>query len=246
MPKYRRFSEASISEKMLDTVFLLCIGIGYMFAMLHLYFTHQGRDGEPGLSVDDIRIAYYGRHQQTRLGAAINGAMGANLNLPEQKIIIIDWLDHGSKRAEFEEKVQPILNSNCIMCHSPESGMGLPPLTSYEKVLELTQSDTGASLQSLVRVSHIHMFGIAFILFLVGRIFILCEMPVMIKRITVVIPFIAMLLDILSWYVTKVSPSFAWVVVISGGLMGISFITQIVVSIYQMWFYRPRIVPVEM
>ena len=246
MPKYRRFSEASISEKMLDTVFLLCIGIGYMFAMLHLYFTHQGRDGEPGLSVDDIRIAYYGRHQQTRLGAAINGAMGANLNLPEQKIIIIDWLDHGSKRAEFEEKVQPILNSNCIMCHSPESGMGLPPLTSYEKVVELARSDTGASLQSLVRVSHIHMFGIAFILFLVGRIFILCEMPVMIKRITVVIPFIAMLLDILSWYVTKISPSFAWVVVISGGLMGVSFITQIVVSIYQMWFYRPRIVPVEM
>ena len=246
MPKYRRFSEASVSEKMLDTVFLLCIGIGYMFAMLHLYFTHQGRDGEPGLSVDDIRIAYYGRHQQTRLGAAINGAMGANLNLPEQKIIIIDWLDHGSKRAEFEEKVQPILNSNCIMCHSPESGMGLPPLTSYEKVLELARSDTGASLQSLVRVSHIHMFGIAFILFLVGRIFILCEMPVMIKRITVVIPFIAMLLDILSWYMTKVSPAFAWVVVISGGLMGISFITQIVVSIYQMWIYRPRIVPVEM
>ena len=90
------------------------------------------------------------------------------------------------------------------------------------------------------------MFGIAFILFLVGRIFILCEMPVMIKRITVVIPFLAMLLDILSWYVTKVSPQFAWVVVISGGLMGISFTIQIVVSIYQMWLYRPKIVPVEM
>jgi len=246
MPRYRRFSEASVSEKMLDTVFLLCIGIGYMFAMVHLYYTHQGRDGKPGLSVEDIRIAYYGQHQQTRLGAAINGAMGANLNRPEQKITIIDWLDHGSKRAEFEARVQPILNSNCVMCHSPASGMGLPPLTSYEKVIELTQTDTGASLQSLVRVSHIHMFGIAFILFLVGRIFILCEMPVMLKRITVVIPFLAMMLDILSWYVTKVSPSFAWVVVISGGLMGISFTVQIVVSIYQMWFYRPKIVPVEM
>ena len=246
MPKYRRFSEASVSEKMLDTMFLLCIGIGYMFAMLHLYYSHQGRDGEPGLSVEDVRIAYYGQHQQTRLGAAINGAMGANLHLPEQKFVILDWLDHGSKRDEFETNVKPILASNCIMCHSPESGMGLPPLTSYEKVLELTQTDTGASLQSLVRVSHIHMFGIAFILFLVGRIFILCEMPVMIKRITVVIPFLAMLLDILSWYVTKVSPQFAWVVVISGGLMGISFTIQIVVSIYQMWLYRPKIVPVEM
>jgi hypothetical protein len=217
-----------------------------MFAMLHLYYSHQGRDGLPGLSVEDVRIAYYGEHHQTRLGAALNGAMGANLHRPEQKLIILDWIDQGSKRAAFDAEIQPILSSNCTMCHSAASGMGLPPLDSFDKVVELTQMDTGASAQSLVRVSHIHLFGIAFILFLVGRIFILCEMPVLLKRITVVIPFLAMLLDIMSWYMTKIVPQFAWVVVISGGLMGISFTLQIVVSIYQMWFYRPKIVPVEM
>ena len=52
MPRYRRFSDASVSEKMLDSMFLLTIGIGYLFAMIHLYYTHQGRDGQPGLSVE--------------------------------------------------------------------------------------------------------------------------------------------------------------------------------------------------
>ena len=240
MPGYRRFSEASVSEKMLDTMFLLSIGIGYLFAMVHLFYSHQGRDGHPGLSVEDVRIAYYGEHQQTRLGAALNGAMGANLHLPEQKQIILNWMDKGSKKDVYESDVQPILSSNCIMCHSPASGMGLPPLDSYENVLKLTQTDTGASAQSLVRVSHIHLFGISFILFLLGRIFLLCEMPRMVKRITVAIPFLAMFLDILSWYVTKILPEFALVVVMSGALMGVSIMVQIMVSLYQMWLYKPQ------
>jgi len=240
MPSYRRFAEASVSEKMLDTMFLLSIGVGYLFAMVHLYYSHQGRDGEPGLSVEDVRIAYYGEHQQTRLGAALNGAMGANLHRPEQKLIIIDWIDHGSKKQGYEDQVAPILESNCIMCHSPASGMGLVPLDSYEHVVEMTQTDTGASAQSLVRVSHIHLFGISFILFLLGRIFLLCEMPVMVKRVTVAIPFLAMLVDIMSWYATKVFPQFAWVVVISGALMGVSIFLQVAVSLYQMWIYKPQ------
>ncbi len=246
MPHYRRFSDISVSEKILDSMLLLAIATGYLFAMLHLYFTHQGSDGKPGLSVEDVRIAYYGQHQQTRLGTAINGPMSGNLPSPEAGSTIKAWIENGTKETEYEQAVKPILDNYCIMCHSEESGMGLPPLTSYEAVKKLTAMDTGASIQSLVRVSHIHLFGIAFLLFFVGRIFILCEMPVMIKRITVAIPFIAMALDIFSWYITKFLPEFAYVVVIAGALMGISFMLQILVSVYQMWLYRPRVVPVEM
>jgi hypothetical protein len=246
MPRYKRFYDISVSEKILDSMFLIAIGMGYLFAMAHLYYSHQGRDGKPGLSVEDVRIAYYGLHQQTRLGAALNGSMGNNLEYPEQKEIIFQWIENGTDVDEFNARVAPILRDNCIMCHSEASGMGLPPLTNYEEVKELTKMDTGASIQSLVRVSHIHMFGIAFILFLVGRIFILCEMPVIVKRITVAIPFIAMLIDIISWYITKIIPEFAVVVVIAGALMGVSFGTQILVSLYQMWFYKPKVVPVEM
>lgn len=246
MPHYRRFSDASVSEKILDSMFLLTIGIGYLFALVHIYYSHSGRDGQPGLSVEDIKIAYYGKHEQTRLGAALNGPMGPNLDNEEQKRVIFRWIEHGKGEDEFNAKVAPILNSNCIVCHSPESEMGLPPLTSYENVLKVAQSDHGASIQSLVRVSHIHLFGIAFILFFVGRIFILCEMPVMLKRIVVAIPFIAILADILSWYLTRMMPGFAYVVVTAGALMGISLATQIFVSVYQMWFYKPKSVHIEL
>ncbi len=246
MPRYRRFSDASVSEKILDTIFLITIGIGTIFAVVYVYLTHEGLDGKPGLSAADIRIAYYGANQQTRLGAALHGPMAGNLPIAEKRKVIFDWLDHGHKQAEFEAKVAPILNKYCIMCHSEEAGLGLPPLTSFAAVSKLTKQDTGASLLSLVRVSHIHLFGISFILFFLGRIFILCEMPVMVKRITVAVPFLAMLLDIFSWYATKFIPGFSYTVIIGGGLMILSIGVQIVVSIYQLWLYKPRVESIEM
>lgn len=246
MAHYKRFHDCSVSEKLLDTIFLLTIGLGYLFALGHTYFSHEGRDGQPGLSVQDVEIAYYGKHQQTRLGAALNGGMSSNLEFPEQKEVIFKWIQGGTDIDEFNANVAPIMNENCIGCHSEDSGMNLASLTTYEEVMELTHADTGASIESLVRVSHIHLFGIAFILFFVGRIFILCEMAPMVKRVTVVIPFLAILLDILSWYLTKMVPGFAYVVVFSGGLMGLSLCGQILVSIYQMWFYKPNVEHIEM
>jgi len=246
MPKFKRFADASVSEKILDSMFLITIGCAYLFALLNLYYTHQGRDGEPGLSVKDVEFAYYGSHNQTRLGAAINGPMESNLPNLAAKQTILDWINNGAKEPEFHEKVEPIMQENCIMCHSAESGMSIPHFTSYANVVALTEMDTGATIPALVRVSHIHLFGIAFILFFVGRIFILCEMPVWLKRVTVAIPFMFLLMDILSWYITKIMPGFAYVVIGSGALMGISIGGQLLTSLYQMWFYKPKAVPVEM
>jgi len=236
--KYNRFVDISVSEKILNTVFLLTIGLGYLFALANLYYTHQGRDGKPGLSVDDVMIMYHGSHAQTRLGAAVNGIMEANLKYKSDKEVILRWLQEGAEQAGYSTTIAPILNRDCIMCHTPSINPSLPNLTNYAGVLEVSQAGGGAPLPVLIRVGHIHIFGIAFILFFIGKLFILCEMNVYFKRIAVVIPFAAMLLDVLSWFITKTIPEFAYVVIGSGGLMGLSMAMQILVSIYQMWFYN--------
>ncbi len=241
MAHYRRFSEASVSEKLLDSMFLITIGIGYLFALLNLYYTDQGRDGEPGLSVQDVMLAYHGSHNQTRLGAAINGPMEPNLPNAAAKTTILDWIQHGATKEEFEAKVNPIMQANCVMCHSAASGIsGIPHFDSYEHVLALTATDTGATIPALVRVSHIHLFGIALLLFLLGRIFLLCELSPLFKRLVVATPFIFLLLDISSWYITKIIPQFAYVVIAAGAFVGITFAIQIFTSLYQMWLYKPN------
>jgi hypothetical protein len=54
----------------------------------------------------------------------------------------------------------------------------------------------------------------------------------------IVLPFLTILTDIFSWYLTKWFPAFAWFIIASGALMGLSFTVQWVVSMWQMWFYK--------
>ncbi len=231
----QRFSDVSISERILNSLFLLTILLGYLFSLGQIYFTHQGRDGRPGLSIDDVAIAYHGIPDQTRLAAAIKGPMAGNLKSPADKEIILDWVAAGAQREIYDSRVAPILQRDCLVCHSPDSGMQVPSLTSYEQVVKLTEADRGASLPSLVRISHIHLFGIAFILFFVGKLFVLCEMPTWMKRLTIGVPFLSLLIDIFAWYLTRESASFAYLLVFSGALMGLSLIFQVLMSLYQMW-----------
>lgn len=231
-----RFEDISVSEKMLYSLFLMTIGIGYLFALTHMYYTHQMRDGKAGMSIQDVMIAYYGSQDQTRLGSAINGGpMEPNLKSANDKEKILAWLSADKSKARFEQNIAPILNRDCVTCHNGETNPSLPNLTTYQGVMEVASSK-GASLTGLVKISHIHLFGIAFILLFVGRIFIYCNMNVALKRVIVVIPFLSMLIDTLSWFITRSYPSFAYVVVGSGALMGLSMGVQIIISLYQMWF----------
>ena len=234
--RYTRFKDISVSERILNTVFLLTIGLGYIAALSNLYYTHQGRDGKAGISIDDVTIHYHGSKEQTRLGNAITGIMEPNLRHKSDKDVILDWIQDGADELEYNEKIAPIFNRDCVICHTPAINPSLPDLTNYAGVADVAHSG-GASIPALIRVSHIHLFGIAFILFFIGKIFILCDINIYVKRIAVVIPFAAMLLDVLSWFITKSIPSFSYVVVASGALMGLSMGLQILVSVYQMWFF---------
>jgi len=237
--RYARFSDISISERILNTVFLLTIGLGYLMALVNVYYTHQGRDGKPGLSINDVIIMYHGSNDQTRLGTAITGIMLPNLKYKGDQDIILKWIQNGADQSGYNDKIAPILNRDCVMCHTPSINPSLPDLSNYAGVSEVAHSG-GASLPVLVRVSHIHLFGIAFILYFIGKIFLLCDMNIYVKRIAVIIPFAAMLMDVLSWFITKQFPGFAYLVVFSGALMGLSMALQILLSIYQMWFYRRK------
>lgn len=233
---YRRFRDISVSERILNTAFLITVGIGYLVALANMYYTHQGRDGKAGLSIDDVIAAYHGSHTQTRLGSAIKGIMEPNLKYKSDKDVILQWIQNGAEEPEYHDRIAPILNRDCITCHTPAINPSLPDLTNYAGVAQVAHAG-GASLPFLIRVSHIHLFGIAFILYFIGKIFLLCDMNAILKRIAVVIPFAAMLLDVMSWFVTKSFPEFAYVVVASGALMGVSMGLQILASIWQMWFY---------
>lgn len=238
---YPLFNQLPTSLKTLYTMILIVLGIGYVFALIQIYEVHAGKDGRPGVSVEDIRIAYSGSKADTRLEVALKGAMASMLPAAERQRIF-DWVRlHQASEAVYQAEVKPIIDARCAACHSG-ANPHIPALLSYPELSRMVVLDTGVSVGTLVRVSHIHLFGITFIFGFMGLVFCHAHMRShVLKNVIIAAPFVAIIMDIASWWLTKVSTPFAYVVVVGGALMGLSFALQWLVSIYQMWFYRvPR------
>lgn len=241
MPQVHRmffhYTEFPLSLRTLFTATLITLGIGYVFAMIQVYATHAGLDGNPGLDAADIAIAYSGDANGSRIQAALVGPMSGMLPSTERRAIIA-WARDGADQSQYDSEIKPIIDNRCLGCHDG-SNPHIPNLDGYENISKVTQIDTGMSLTTLVRVSHIHLFGMTFIFFIMGTIFSHAYVrPVWFKSLVIAVPFLTMITDVGSWYLTKLNTSFAWIIIGSGVLMGLSFAFQWFVSMYQIWFYR--------
>lgn len=234
---FRRFQDCSLDERLLYTCFLVLMGVGYLMGVTYIFMNDAGRDGKRGLSVEDIVYNYYGNRSGTRLETAIRGPMAGFID-ENGRHQIVAWLKSGADETAYEATIRPILTQRCIGCHSAASGMKIPDLSNYAGVSEVANVDTGQSLFTLVKLSHIHLFGIGLILFGVGYIFCLAVLPVWLKTTLILTPFVAVFIDIAAWFLTKWDPFYAWTVMISGAMMGIALAAQILISLYQMWFFR--------
>jgi len=231
---YRRLCDCDAGERALYTSFLLVAGLGYLMAMVYLYTSHAGHDARPGVSLEDVAANYYGNRSGTRLEAAIRGPMAGFISV-EDRNVMVAWLNAGAGVGDYEAAVQPILERSCTGCHNPASGLPVPDLTTYPAVQTVAEVDLGESLHTLMKLSHIHLFGIGLLLFAVGLIFRFALMRPWLKVTLIVLPFAAMLADIIAWFLTKQDPVYATVVVIAGGLLGGSLTAQILISLWQLW-----------
>jgi hypothetical protein len=243
---YRHFSELPYSQRVLFTAVLLILGMGYLFALLNVYFTYAGRAGGNPLmlSYQDIVVAYSGSGKGSRIESALRGPMSTMLP-PDERNVLIAWAQVGAPRAAYETDIKPVLDKRCMACHDG-SNPHLPNLSNYDGLKKVAEQDTGATVATLVRVSHIHLFGLTFIFFIVGFMFSHAYVrPVWFKCGLIAMPFFAIVLDVSSWYFTKIYHPFAWVVIAAGGLMGTCFAAMWLVTMYQLWFSPPPPMVVE-
>lgn len=237
-----RFYTKTISEKLLYTSFLLLVGLGYLMAISYLYVTHEMNDGKPGLSMTDVASSYYGNRSGTRLEAAIRGPMAGFIE-DEDRMRIVAWLKDGGEEEHYANEIRPILAKTCLNCHNKAANPNIPDYTTFAGLHEVSKVDTGMSIASLLKLSHIHLLGISMILFVIGFIFIQSQVNVWFKRALVVSPMLAVFVDVASWYLTKYDYHYAVVVVVSGAVLGVSMALQILISLYQIWFLKKPDIP---
>jgi len=218
------------------TAVLLVLGLAYLFAAIYLFHVYSGRDGNPNdMSYDDLVIAYSGSGKGSRLEAALRGPM-SNMLPPDELNVLVSWVQQGADKAKYETTVKPIIEKRCLSCHDG-GNPHLANMSGLDNLKKVTEQDTGTDIFTLVRVSHIHLFGLTFIFFLVGTIFSHAFLrPIWMKATIVGLPFLCLSLDIISWYLVKLYHPFAFVTMGAGAIQGLCFALMWVVSMYQMWF----------
>lgn len=234
---YRHYAELPYSQRVLYTATLLILGLGYLFALIYLFHTYAGRSGGNPmmLSYQDLVVAYSGSGKGSRLESALRGPMATMLPYEESNALI-GWVQDGADREKYERGIKPILDKRCMACHDG-SNPHLVVLAGYDNLKKVTEQDTGANVFTLVRVSHIHLFGLTFIFFIMGLMYSHAYVrPVWFKCSVIALPFVAIVMDVSSWYFTKLYHPFALVVMGGGALMGLCFAFMWVTTMYQIWF----------
>ena len=235
---YNHYSELPFSMRILYTGALCVLGMGYLFGMIYLFHVYSGRDGDSSnLAYEDLVIAYAGSGKGSKLESALRGPMSSMLPKDEAGALVT-WAQNGGDSATYETFIKPTVEKRCMTCHDG-SNPHLANLGGYENIKKVTEQDTGTEIFTLVRVSHIHLFGVTFIFFIVGLVFSHAYVrPLWIKYAVMGLPFICQVIDISSWYLVKVYHPFAWVTMAAGGIMGFCFAAMWFTSMYQMWIAR--------
>lgn len=229
----------SISAKILITLFLLILSLGYLYALLNLFLFAQMSDGQKGLSIQDIKIKYYGDRSNTILERKIDTTMRVYLPTEKAKKQIEYWIRDGAGYEEYQNNIKPIFEENCVSCHSPEGERYISPLTNYDEVIEYVEIDRGMPYERLAESSHNHIISIGIMFFLVGVIFFYSSFSTWLKTALYTVSFGSIITDIGSWWLTKmISPVFAYVIFLMGILMALAFALQIIGSLYEIWLKR--------
>lgn len=225
--------------KALFTGYLLAIGLGLLVAGAQIMLTHGMADGKPGLSVDDIIYSYHGNHDgpnASKLESKLFGSMKDKAP-PEVRMALLKWADAGAPATEWESSIKPKVVEYCGPCHA--NIPGLPNITDKAVMNQMTKRDEGMTIATLTRVSHIHLFGVSFIFFMVGWIFSYATgFSTWLKSLLIFAPFAFLIVDVASWWLTKFDPNFAWLVIIGGFGYSLASTVMIFSSLYQMWFLK--------
>lgn len=225
--------------KLLCTLFLVCMGIGYAFSQLNLFFSYSKADGKSGMSLQDIALTFNGRPGELLIESKLNGTMCEKIDNELDKNSLIAWAKRGAKKEKFSE-IKNIIVSKCLKCHTAGGEAAFAPYDKLSSVTEtFTRINRGIPVPRLISLSHTHMTGIGLIFALTGVIFLFTAINEKLKIALIVFPFGSLLLNILGWWLTKLSPSFAIMVFIGIHFCLIAFITQLVISLISMWRSAP-------
>lgn len=231
------------TAKVVLSIFICLLGIGYAVSLGHLMFSYQDVDGKPGVTPDDVKIALVGKREKTKLESKIEvgGSMEQHIrDYPDEKATLITWIRGGADEADYRAQVKSILRDRCVKCHSPGGTMKSLDLSAFAGVASVAKTDTGESVPAWARVAHIHLMSLSITFVVLGLIFSFTGFPEKVKIPLVCTPFISLFGDFGVRGLVRYYDGLVFIVMAAGMFMALSTVLICVGIFWELWLSRPK------
>ena len=108
------------------------------------------------------------------------------------------------------------------------------PLLSVSDIAA-TYYGPGVGYVTLMSLAHIHMMSLSVVFFMVGYIFVHSSFPTRWKVLLAVLPYVAFLVDVSGWFLTKLNVGWVYLVLFGGGGFVLGLGAMMLLSLYEMW-----------
>jgi hypothetical protein len=206
---------------------------GYIVSGIHLRWHYENRDESPGLTMNDIIGAYHGVNTPSPLVLALESGHPETLDTT-QRSALLDWLDSDRVSEDYDnfdlgdDAPSEIIAMSCLECHSRSStgsnSMGDAPLEYWDDIRTLAFSkDIQPAGTNIVATSqHVHAPMMALVMIVLAFLGVLTRFSDRVVGWLVCVAGIGLLADMAGWWITRDLATFAYAIVIGGGLYALA------------------------
>lgn len=233
-----RLRTMPVVTKIIISLFLVLTGFGYLLGFTNIYLTYNLVDEKPGLSLEDIRLTYYGVRDKTTFEKAIDGSMKQYFTDEKEYQVVKDWVLDGAPEKTWNSEVEIIVDASCSTCHSESTALAGVVTEEYSDVEKLLVQNSGKSWSRIVGVSHTHVLAITPFIFLLVLLLSFTSYPSIVKNVVSIFAFGAVFMDVGSWTLAKLAPFFSIFVMIGGMSLGLAFGALVLLPLYDLWIKK--------
>ncbi len=183
---------------------------------------------------DGFKKEYYENSQQQ--GYPLVGKLESlQISLP-----MVHTTEDGSQRFA---NIEGIIESRCMRCHDANAGGSAAnfPLNTYEEFTDYCapEKSSAKSLEKLALSSHVHLLGFAMLYGITGFCLAMTGFPNYLKVIIAPSALIIQVIEISCWWFARMDaplgPLFASAIPVLGGLVALGLLSQILLSLWDMF-----------
>lgn len=236
------------------TALLLVFAIGLAASIAYIHDHHQNKDGEPGVSMLDLRGTYHGVSVPSPLRVALEANHPAPLAEPlpaATRTALLEWLgrDETAISREYDNldlgdlAPSEVIAANCLVCHGRADAAakgGNLTLDSWESVKKVAfgKEINPPPISILIISTHAHALTLAAVAALLILLLAFSRFGCTTQGVLGILLGVGLLADISGWWLARKFEAFVYVIVAGGAIFNVAFCVALLLLLLELWLPR--------